>query len=537
MAMWSLAGKKILVIDDYGEMRAILRKMLSNFGADDITTITTGEEAIVAIGEKRFDIILCDYNLGDGKDGQQVLEEVKHCGYISYSTIFIMITAESTAFMVMGALEYQPDEYLSKPVTAIVLRTRLQKLMEKKDELLTLSRILESKDYAKAIEECDQQIAANPRYRFELLKLKCEQQLELRQFDAARELCNKVLIDRNIPWANMALGKIHFYNNEYDAAQKWFERVIADNEAYVAAYDWLARTHLQLNDHQASQKILQQAVAWSPKSVQRQRALAEVSERNNDYRTAEEAHKRVVRIGKNSAMRQASDYANLAKAMVKNDNNKEAFRYIDLIKHEFKGNAEAGLTAALTKENIYRDNGQESKSVEATQEALTLFAQIPLISSSKLAMELTATCLAHGKLEEAGRVVQQLVNNNHDDETVLQQIGTIYKESGQEQAATTLLAQLRKDMMGTNNQGVKLLNNGQVEESIGFFEEALSNAPNNPALNINTAQAYLTLLKKRGKNTDLLQKTRHCLDLVRSETKLHERYQLLDRLYWNLANN
>lgn len=536
MAMWSLAGKKILLIDDYGEMRSMLRKMLSGYGAEDINSTATGEEAIELIGHNRFDIILCDYNLGDGKDGQQVLEEVKHRGYITYSTVFIMITAESTAFMVMGALEYQPDEYLSKPVTATVLQARLQKLLEKKEKFQALSKALENRDHAKAIEQCDEQLTHHPRYRFELLKLKCEQLIELQQFDAVRELCQQVLADRDIPWANMALGKIHFYNNEYEAAQTIFKQVIAHNESYVAAYDWLSRTHLQLDDHRASQKVLQQAVEWSPKSVQRQRALAEASERNNDYHSAEEARKKVVRVGKNSVLRQASDYASLAKVLVKNNNSKEAFRFIDMIKREFKGDTEAALTAALTKEKIYRDSGDKKRAADAAQEALTLFSELPAISSSDLAIELTSACLAHGKIDEAGQVVQQLVNNNHDDDQILQQISDTYKESGQEQTATLLLTQLRKEMVATNNQGVKLLNSGQVEESIGFFEKALGDAPNNPALNINTAQAYLTLLKKGGNNADRLQKTRNCLDLAHSEPKLHDRYQVLNKLYWEIAN-
>lgn len=536
MAMWSLKGKKILIIDDYGEMRSMLRKMLSGYSADDITSVATGEEAIDMIGNKRFDIILCDYNLGDGKDGQQVLEEVKYRGYLSYSTLFIMITAESTSFMVMGALEYQPDEYLSKPVTATVLQARLQKLMEKKEGLHALAKALENKNHLKVIELCDQQIAANPRNRLELLKLKCEQLLELKQFDAAREICNSVLAERDIPWASMALGKLHLFNKEYDEAQILFESVIAANGAYVAAYDWLARLHMERGDHATAQQVLHKAVTWSPKSVLRQRALADASEQNNDLTTAEEARKKAIRIGKNSVLRQASDYANLAKTLMKGDNAKEALRYVDLIKHEFKNDNEARLTAALAKEKIYRDTGQESRSAEAAQEALEIFAQLPAISSSELAMELTAACLAHGKGEEANRVVQQLVNNNHNNEALLQQISALYKESGQEGAANALVTQVRKEMIATNNRGVELLNSGKVEESVGFFEQALGSAPFNPQLNINTAQSYLVLMKRRGGDETLLQKVRHSLDIASNEAKLQERCQLLNKLYWEIAN-
>ena len=72
MAIWSLEGKKILIIDDFAEMRSTLRGMLASYGANDISMASNGEDAVDMICRKNFDIILCDYNLGDGKDGQQV---------------------------------------------------------------------------------------------------------------------------------------------------------------------------------------------------------------------------------------------------------------------------------------------------------------------------------------------------------------------------------------------------------------------------------------------------------------------------------
>ena len=77
IALWSLKDKKILIVDDFAEMRSSLRNMLTPFDANDISMASTGEEAIELIAHNKFDIIMCDYNLGDGKDGQQVLEEAK----------------------------------------------------------------------------------------------------------------------------------------------------------------------------------------------------------------------------------------------------------------------------------------------------------------------------------------------------------------------------------------------------------------------------------------------------------------------------
>jgi len=105
--------------------------------------------------DKSFDIVLCDYNLGEGKDGQQVLEEAKEDSLLPYSSIFIMTTAENSMEMVMGAAEYQPDDYLSKPFTKQVLQTRLKRLLA-------------------ALSLCEKQLALQPGNRFELLKLKGE---------------------------------------------------------------------------------------------------------------------------------------------------------------------------------------------------------------------------------------------------------------------------------------------------------------------------------------------------------------------------
>jgi DNA-binding response OmpR family regulator len=84
---------------------------------------------------QRYDIILCDYNLGQGKDGQQVLEEARFREFMSPSTIFVMITAENTMDMFMGVLEYSPDDYLIKPFTKEALGKKLRDLIRKKENL------------------------------------------------------------------------------------------------------------------------------------------------------------------------------------------------------------------------------------------------------------------------------------------------------------------------------------------------------------------------------------------------------------------
>jgi CheY-like chemotaxis protein len=112
--------------------------MLAAYGAADIRLAKNGDEAVTALQAERHDLVLCDYNLGDGRDGQQVLEQARHRGLLPRCNLFVMVTAENTADMVMGSLECQPDGTLSKPVTRATLQVRLRKLLEKREELLDI---------------------------------------------------------------------------------------------------------------------------------------------------------------------------------------------------------------------------------------------------------------------------------------------------------------------------------------------------------------------------------------------------------------
>ncbi|MBK7425122.1 MAG: response regulator [Propionivibrio sp.] len=62
-----------------------------------------------------FDIIFSDYQLEDGRDGQQLLEELRQKHLISLSTVFMVITAERAYHNVVSLAELAPDDYLIKP--------------------------------------------------------------------------------------------------------------------------------------------------------------------------------------------------------------------------------------------------------------------------------------------------------------------------------------------------------------------------------------------------------------------------------------
>lgn len=504
MALWNLKGRTILVVDDFPEMRSMLRSMLTMYGADTIEQARNGEEAIERMQARRFEIVLCDYNLGEGKDGQQVLEEAKHRDLLPYDTTFVMVTAENTSEMVMGALEYQPDAYLSKPVTKTVLQARLKKLLDKKVLLTPVARALAQQDYNKVIRLCDELIDQGSKFRYELLKLKTDMLLGIGEFDQAESLVSQVLEDRELPWARMGLGKVQFHRQDYDEAIATFDAVIEQQRNFVAAYDWRARALERKGDPAAAQESLQAAVAVSPKSVQRQRALADIADFNQDYDITEKARRQVLRVGRGSVLRQPTDFSGLARALVKQGSAKEGLKVLDQLRHECREDPRTGLVAAVAESAVQRALGNESQAAAALESALELAAGQPGLLTDAVGNELVQTCLEQGRTEQAHEVARSLVKNNHDDEDVLNRLSMIYREAGLSEAGDDLIRSTRKEVVDLNNEGVALVNAGKIEESIDFFSNAVKVMPNNAVFNLNAAHSLILFMKHSGPSREHL---------------------------------
>ncbi|HSJ49608.1 MAG TPA: response regulator [Gammaproteobacteria bacterium] len=522
MALWNLSGKRILIVDDFPDMRSLMRGMVTAFGAQQVEQARNGEEAIELLTRGRFDIVLCDYNLGEGKDGQQVLEEAKHRELLPFTTAFVMVTAENTTQMVMGALEHQPDAYLSKPVTKSVLQVRLQKLLEKKDVFRAINRSLDKGQPGKALALIDEQLALNSRYRFDLLKMKSDLLLRLGDYDEAETLCNAVLEERELSWVLFDLGRIHFHREQFTEACQRFSGLIDQNQAFVAAYDWLARVQERMGNLGEAQQTLLKAVERSGKSLLRQRALGEISQRNQDYAVAESARRKAVRIGKTSALRQASDYTELAKVLVGNDSAKEALKVADAIKHVFPNDPQAALGATVVESHIQKAMGNEKRSQELLEQALQTCNREETTVTTEIGLDLARLCLQHGDKEMANTLACQVVKNHHEDQQVLEQLTRLYREAGAEEEGKELVEKTSGEIVRINNQGVKLLKEGKTGEAVELFQQAVRGMPRNPIVNLNTAQSLITLMGETEATRPRLEAALACLQAARDSTQYTE---------------
>jgi len=121
-----------LVVDDEQGIRFFLEKTLTKSG-HSVTTAGSGEAALEALRDKRFDLMLLDLKLGGRVDGLRVLEAVR---WRWPSTIVIMLTAHGSLASAQAAIEEGVDGYLLKPVEPAEVRETIAEAIERRQRVV-----------------------------------------------------------------------------------------------------------------------------------------------------------------------------------------------------------------------------------------------------------------------------------------------------------------------------------------------------------------------------------------------------------------
>lgn len=517
----NLKMKKVLVVDDFFNFRLTLKNMLRSFGIMYIDDASNGEEAIRKLSVRRFDIVLCDYNLGPGKSGQQVLEEGKFRGYIGYATVFIMITAENTSEMIMGAMEYQPDAYLMKPFAKEVLEKRIKSIAIKKLNIRDIEKAITDNDYDHAVRICDELLAENPGNLSEIMKLKGETLLKKGDYTLASEFYNKILQMGNVAWAQLGRGRVEFLLGNYERAKDIFEHIIAQNNKIMAAYDFLAKTLLKLQNPQEAQDILMKAVAISPRALLRHKELGHLAYRNEDFKAAETSFKAAVDQGKNSCFKSPSDYTQLAKTLAHSDAPQESLKVLGHALREFPDNSDTRLHLSVAESYVYTKMNKSAEAKRALADAQKFAADLTEDIPHDLALDLAQAYLMTGDTEKGTAIIKNIVSSNHDNDEVLDDVRAVFKETGMSEKGEELIETTRDEIIRLNNDGVKLARDGKLEEAILYFDQAAEHLPENKIINANAAHVLMLSMKQTGANPEGLAKAKTYLDRVR---KIDENY-------------
>jgi CheY-like chemotaxis protein len=113
---------RILICDDCEASRGLLRRLLARSGYA-IDEAVNGEAAIEVVEAAVPDLILLDLRLPD-IDGAEVLRQLR-LDYNATRLPIIMVSAEHDGEVVAGCLSLGANDYVTKPIQTMVLRSRV----------------------------------------------------------------------------------------------------------------------------------------------------------------------------------------------------------------------------------------------------------------------------------------------------------------------------------------------------------------------------------------------------------------------------
>jgi len=104
--------KRILIIDDDTDMCMLLQQFLSRNGYEVETSYSAGK-GLEKFKAGNFDIVICDFRLGDKKNGKDILLEIKKH---RASTIVLIITGYSDIKTAVDVIKAGACNYIIKPL-------------------------------------------------------------------------------------------------------------------------------------------------------------------------------------------------------------------------------------------------------------------------------------------------------------------------------------------------------------------------------------------------------------------------------------
>jgi len=499
------AKLQALVVDDFESFRVTLSKMLQDFGIGSVDSAASSSEALRYCDSKAYDIILCDQNLGKGKTGQQILEVLRHQPNLNSDSLFVLVSAESNKSIIMAAYDYEPDAYLTKPITAQALNQRLDRLFKQRISLAPIYKALKEGDLDSVVSLCDAEISSSNRYTNVCQKILGRVLLQLNEFEKAENVYRNILEVRQLDWAMLGMAQVKKLQGDTLSAQQWLEEIIQFNPLCLKAYDLLSQVMAERNDLQEQQKIVQQAVDISPLSIVRQQLLGDVAAKNDDFATAANAYRKAVKLGENSCYDDLRVHENFIRTGIQYtrlDKNaasavlRDALKVASEIPQRFGKNSKTKISSYLLESQLFSVAGEERRSADALLNAQKMIDADKSIADVDIKIELVKALRELGHTDKSDKIIAELLLSCADQEDQLQKVDCLLHEP--------CSAKNKAMVAKINREGIAFYEAKEFVRAVDCFTRALRDLPQNIGLRLNLLQALLGQFKQQPDQSQLV---------------------------------
>lgn len=533
MSLEAYAHKRFLVVDELDTFRFSAKQMLKSMGLKLVDTAASAQKVISSLQDVDYDVILCNFDLGKGRNGQELLEELRFKGLLKYTALFFIITAEVSKDKVMGTLENEPDGYLVKPVMPVELNKRLSRALEQSEALQPINEKIDQQDFEAAIALCAEKIQEKDRYITRCLKTKAFLHRKLDQSDEARRAYEHALQLGDYDWAKFGLAELLIDDQRFDRAETLLNSMIENDTMRVEAYDLLAALFRKQNRFDKSLEMLEEAISISPNSVLRQKLLADLSMQISQPEKAVDAYRKVIKLGEQSiygTVNNYLDFADCVSKVIKDDQSsdqkklaKEGFTILGKANKRFFGmDDEVKLKTHMAEAKIFAGQGDMDKAQDCLNNVLAQCNQEDRAITMDTSMMLAKTLYEFNRGEDAEAYLNQVADRHTGNANATGQVYDLFDAQ--------ISLQARQKAADLNKSGIQYHSEGKLDMAIASFAKAIKLTPRHISLNLNLLQLLVKRMKQAASSPQDVKMADECLHRIRhipGHHKEQKRYQYL----------
>ena len=315
-----LSSCHALIVEGSATMRSILRAQLSDLGIGTVTQVPSATDARKALEYRYFDFVLCELHFSDEMySGQDLLDDLRRNQLLPFSTVFIIVTAESTYRRVAEAAESALDSFMLKPYTPAQLAKRLYQSRNRKHTLKDIFHAMEEERFDDAANLCIQRFRERDKYWLYSARLGAELLLRLKRPVEAQEMFNAIVEAKTLPWAKLGVARAQLELGQTTLAMGTLQNLISDEPHFVDSYDVMGRAYFEQGKISQALETYTMAATLTPHSIGRQQSLAMITFYAGQYQDAEQRLERAVRSGLLSKMFDAQVLVLLAFSKLEKD--------------------------------------------------------------------------------------------------------------------------------------------------------------------------------------------------------------------------
>lgn len=473
------SAMQVLVIDDQQQVRHIVRESLFRLGFRHVLLAANAAEALRLLRGESIDLVLSDYNLGEGPDGQQLLEAARGERLLSPVAPWIYITANALRTDIMAAGDFMPDGYIVKPFTDQLLARYIEGLTARKQALAPLLLASDAQQWEQVLQEAEVYIKRGDALSTEGLKHKALALMRLARFDEALACYGQALdLNSELAWARLGHAQAQRALGRPEAARASLEQLTRSQPSFAGAYDTLLEIAEEQGDAELALSTARTVADLVP-NAKRKTRLGGLALAAGETELALKALEQAVSKNRQAVSPSPEDSVLLTQALLDSGEPLRAATLAAELGKRFAEQGSARLLAKALSAQAQQQLGNEAAATALMDEVAAKLASdgAELDGPSKLLLARSALNTAHPELGQ--QLIAEVARNHGDKPLLMASALRAAVGTPAEDECRALIARASEEVAQVMGDLQRAKRSGELAQALEIGEQALLRSPQN----------------------------------------------------------